>query len=98
MLDEPDRQFAAHAVTTAAGLPAPTKAEADLTSAVCDLGGYLTGITLFAAEAGGICDDVLVVAATNPARTATGLTANDRGRGVIQGRLSHSTLQRWSPT
>jgi hypothetical protein len=65
---------------------------ADLTNGIRTLGGYLTGITMFANDRGRLADEALFVVATNPDPTFTDARAKDRARGAIHGRLSRSTL------
>jgi hypothetical protein len=91
-LDEPARMFPAQVAQAAYGGEPPTVAMADLTNAVRALGGYLTGVTMFADDQGGMADEALFVVATNPDPTLTDARAKDRARGAIHGRLSRSTL------
>jgi hypothetical protein len=91
-LDEPARQFPAQVAQAAYGGEAPSVAMADLTNGIRTLGGYLTGITMFANVQGRLADEALFVVATNPDPTFTDARAKDRARGAIHGRLSRSTL------
>ena len=91
-LDEPARQFPAQVAQAAYGGEAPSVAMADLTNGIRTLGGYLTGITMFANAQGRLTDEALFVVATNPDPTFTDARAKDRARGAIHGRLSRSTL------
>lgn len=91
-LDEPARQFPAQVAQAAYGGEAPSVAMADLTNGIRTLGGYLTGITMFANDQGRLTDEALFVVATNPDPTFTDARAKDRARGAIHGRLSRSTL------
>jgi len=92
-LGRPERREPVELAARVTGQPIPTPATSDLTTAIRDLGGYLTGVTLFAGEHGGIAEDVAFVVAANPDPDQTGAAALDRVRGVIPGRLSRSTLQ-----
>jgi hypothetical protein len=71
----------------------PHQARRDLTQAMRDLGGYLSGVTLLAEEDGSLADQVLWTVATNldPALADTDLRY-DRMRGIIDGYLPASTL------
>jgi len=91
-LDSPERRQPWQLAARLTGQAVPSDIDSDLSAAVRDLGGYLTGVTLFANEQGGIADDVEFIVATNPDPNAPGSAALDRGRGVIPGRLSRSTL------
>jgi hypothetical protein len=91
-LDEPARRFPAQVAQAAYGGAPPTVAMADLTNGVRTLGGYLSGVTMFADDQGGLADEAVFVVATNPDPTFTDARAKDRARGAIHGRLSRSTL------
>jgi hypothetical protein len=97
-LDEPARQFPAQVAQAAYGGEPPSVAMTDLINRIRTLGGYLTGITMFANTHGGLVDEALFVVATNPDPSFPDGRAKDRARGAIHGRLSCSTLRRWSPT
>jgi hypothetical protein len=92
-LDDPDRASAYRALSIAAGLGDPGETVGDLTRAVRDLGGWLTGVVLFAGPGGlGLDDLVLWIVATPPPPEAVGTAALDRLRGIIHGARSASTL------
>lgn len=92
-LDDPDRTTAYRALSIAAGLGDPGETVGDLTRAVRDLGGWLTGVVLFAGPGGlGLDDLVLWIVATPPPPEAVGTAALDRLRGIIHGARSASTL------
>src|SRR4029453_9423856 len=59
-LDDPDRGLPAVLAAEFLGLPPLDRARADLVWAARELGGYLSGVTLFAGAGGrGVADDVL---------------------------------------
>jgi hypothetical protein len=93
-LDDPDRGLPAALAAQFLGLPPLDRTRADLVWAARELGGYLSGVTLFAGGRGrGVADDVLWLVTTNPDPAAPGVSRFDRIRGVVPGRLSCSTLQ-----
>lgn len=79
--------------TLAAQHGRPHRARRDLTQAMRDLGGHLSGVTLLANEDGTLADQVVWTVATNldPAMAGTPMEY-DRMRGIIDGYLPAATL------
>jgi hypothetical protein len=73
--------------------PGETAATQDIVLTLRDRGGYLSGVTLFADERGGLAEQVLWVVATNPPANASGLAQHDRVRGTVSGYLPAATLR-----
>jgi len=93
-LDDPDRALPTVLAAQFLGMPPLDRARADLVWAARELGGYLSGVTLFAgADGRGVADDALWLVTTNPDPAAPGISKLDRIRGIVSGRLSQSTLR-----
>lgn len=97
-LDEPARQFPAQVAQAAYGGEPPSVAMTDLINRIRTLGGYLTGITMFANTHGGLVDEALFVVATNPDPSFTDGRAKDRPAARSMAGCRARPWRRWSPT